>query len=62
MFNIYKYELKRPTHVLNEEQITWIKSAQKKVYELIRETPPLGYKFGQNVKVFILELIEIENK
>lgn len=54
-------KFKTNTQVLNEEQNTWCKSAIKKVYELLKETPPSGSKFTHNVK-HILEREEIWNK
>lgn len=35
---------------LSEEQTQWVKAAEERVYQLIRETPPGGDKFADTVK------------
>jgi hypothetical protein len=54
-------KFKTTAQTLTEEQSTWIKSASKRVAELLKETPPLGPKFAASVK-HILEREEIWNK
>ncbi|CAF0711165.1 unnamed protein product [Brachionus calyciflorus] len=54
-------KFKTNSQVLNEEQSAWIKSATKKVTDLIKETPPQGSKFSNGVR-HILEREEIWNK
>lgn len=52
---------KTPTQVLTEEQVAWIKAATSRVYQLLKETPPNGDKFSQDVKR-ILSREDIWNK
>lgn len=46
---------------VSDEQFQWVRSASKRVNELLRETPPCGSKFVTNVRK-ILEREEIWNK
>ncbi|KAL8610598.1 hypothetical protein ACOMHN_006317 [Nucella lapillus] len=41
---------KTATQVLGEDQSQWVKQAEDKVYQLVRETPPGGDKFANIVK------------
>ncbi|XP_048255677.1 THO complex subunit 1-like [Haliotis rufescens] len=43
-------KFKNATQVLNDDQSNWLKNAQEKVYQLIRETPPEGEKFAATVE------------
>jgi THO complex subunit 1 len=52
---------KTPAQVLSEEQVAWIKAATSRVYQLLKETPPNGDKFSQDVKR-ILSREDIWNK
>ncbi|RNA29898.1 THO complex subunit 1 [Brachionus plicatilis] len=54
-------KFKSSSQVLNEEQLSWVKSASRKVTDLLKETPPHGSKFSSGVK-HILEREEIWNK
>lgn len=39
------------SQALSEDNLTWTKATQDKVYQLIRETPPDGDSFAKTVEV-----------
>ncbi|KAH9363704.1 hypothetical protein HPB48_002017 [Haemaphysalis longicornis] len=41
---------KLDSHVLTEEQTTWVKNTQAQVYKLLEETPPDGAGFASRIK------------
>ncbi len=39
--------------MLNEDQGTWVKGTQEKVYKLLKETPPDGDAFAKAIDVSV---------
>ncbi len=54
-------KFKSATHTLNDEQVTWCRSAIRKCHDLLKDTPPGGPHFDQGTR-HILEREEIWNK
>nr|CAG4645410.1 EOG090X0324 [Lynceus sp. MCZ IZ 141354] len=46
----YPVKFKQENQKLSEEQTTWLKEAQNKVYEILRDTPPDGAQFVISVR------------
>ena len=43
--------------VLTDDQSNWLKNAEDKVYQLIRETPPDGVQFAKTIEVRVHSLV-----
>lgn len=47
-----------PNQTITDDQGTWIKESNEKVFRILRETPPDGEKFAEAIEVhFVLHLM-----